>query len=141
MLLKSGIAVNEINHTPGTVVTLEGTGIFLGILVSGSILLGFGFKIISNINRISLSIIQIEKDLKDFADNAEKIRKVESRLDLHIQEYVNRKDVQQMIMGQLDQKIDHKFKRLLFYTRDMQRFLNKDTAFQIREYEETTGQE
>lgn len=83
----------------------------------------------------------IDKDLKEHSDNAEKIRKLESRLDLHIQEYINRKDVVQMVMGQLDEKINHKFKRLLFYSREIQRFLQRNTAFQIREYEENTEQE
>ncbi|MEH2000441.1 MAG: hypothetical protein V7L00_17125 [Nostoc sp.] len=79
--------------------------------------------------------------LKEQAANAEKIRHLEKNLDLHIQEYVNRKDVIQMVLGQLDQKINHKFKRLLFYTRDVQRFLQKDTTFNIREYEENTQEE
>lgn len=79
--------------------------------------------------------------LKEQAANAEKIRNLEKTLDLHIQEYVNRKDVIQMVLGQLDQKINHKFKRLLFYTRDVQRFLQKDTTFNIREYEENTQEE
>ncbi|MEA5506177.1 hypothetical protein VB735_24280 [Halotia wernerae UHCC 0503] len=59
----------------------------------------------------------------------------------HPQLGLNRKDVIQMLLGQLDQKINHKFKRLLFYTRDVQRFLQRDTSFQIREYEENTEQE
>ena len=35
----------------------------------------------------------------------------------------------------------HKFKRVLFYTRQIQRFLQRDTDFKIREYEKTTQQE
>ncbi len=79
--------------------------------------------------------------LKEHAEESKKIRNLEKTLDLHIQEYVNRKDVMQMLLGQLDQKINHKFKRLLFYTRDLQRFLQRDTAFNIREYEEQTEEE
>ncbi|BAY77961.1 hypothetical protein NIES25_44310 [Nostoc linckia NIES-25] len=79
--------------------------------------------------------------MKEHARDADKIRQIEKTLDLHIQEYVNRKDVMQMLLGQLDQKINHKFKRLLFYTRDVQRFLQKDTAFKMREYEENTQEE
>lgn len=127
--------------TPGITLTIESTGVFLGILVSVSALAGVAIRIISKMNSISASISQIELALKEQANNAEKIRHLEKTLDLHIQEYVNRKDVIQMVLGQLDQKINHKFKRLLFYTRDVQRFLQKDTNFNIREYEENTQEE
>lgn len=138
---KSEIAVSNSPSTPGITLTLESTGVFLGILVSVSALAGVAIRIISKMNSISASISQIELALKEQASNAEKIRDLDKRFDLHIQEYVNRKDVVQMVMGQLDQKINHKFKRLLFYTRDIQRFLQRDTTFKIREYEENTQEE
>jgi hypothetical protein len=126
---------------PGIVVTLQTTSVLLGILVSGSILFSLGIKLVSNVNKISLSISQIQQDLKELSQDAEKVLQLERRMDLHLQDYVNRKDVTQMLLGQLDEKINHKFKRLLFYTREMQRFLQRDTAFQIREYEETREEE
>jgi hypothetical protein len=139
-IIKPIIAVNS--HTDaGIVVTLQSTSVFLAILVSGSILVGLGIKLVSNINRISLSINQIQEDLKELSVDSERIEKLERRLELHIQDFVNRKDVTQMLLGQLDEKINHKFKRLLFYSREMQRFLQKDTNFQIREYEETREEE
>ncbi|MDM9580919.1 hypothetical protein [Nostoc sp. GT001] len=133
----STIATNS-SPSPGITLTLESTGIFLGILVSASVLGGVAVTVISKMNRISSSITQIEKTLEEQARNAEKIREIDRTLALHIQEYVNRKDVVQMVLGQLNEKIDHKFKRVLFYTRDIQRFLQRDTDFKIREYEETT---
>ncbi|MEH2221134.1 MAG: hypothetical protein V7K72_29285 [Nostoc sp.] len=136
---RSTIAITS--STPGITVTLENTGIFLGIIVSVFIIAGGAVQIISKMNKISSSITQIEEAMKEHARNAEKIRQLERTLDLHIQDYVNRKDVIQMLLGQLDQKITHKFKRLLFYTRDVQRFLQKDSSFVIREYEENTEQE
>ncbi|WP_373525097.1 hypothetical protein [Nostoc sp.] len=132
---------NSLNSSPGVTLTLESTGAIFGILVSATILATIAIRVISKINSISTSISQIELSLKEQAANAEKIRHLEKTLDLHIQEYVNRKDVIQMVLGQLDQKINHKFKRLLFYTRDVQRFLQKDTNFNIREYEENTQEE
>jgi hypothetical protein len=136
---KTIIVVNQ--PEPGIVVTLQTTSVLLGILVSGSILLGIGIKLVTNINKISLSIAQIQKDLKQLSNDSERIDKIERRLELHIQDFVNRKDVTQMLLGQLDEKINHKFKRLLFYSREMQRFLQKDTNFQIREYEESKEEE
>lgn len=132
------IAVTNSSTSPGITITLETTGIFLGILVSASLLAAVAINVISKMNRISSSISQIESDLKEQARNAEKIREIDRTLALHIQEYVNRKDVVQMLMGQLNEKIDHKFRRVLFYTRDIQNFLQRDTNFKIREYEETT---
>ncbi|MDZ8096783.1 MAG: hypothetical protein RM049_07585 [Nostoc sp. DedQUE04] len=137
--MRSVVAVTPSN-SPGITLTLESTGIFLGILVSVSVLGGVAITVISKMNRISNSITQIEKTLEEQARNAEKIREIDRTLALHIQEYVNRKDVIQMLLGQLNEKIDHKFKRVLFYTRDIQRFLQRDTDFKIREYEETTQQ-
>ncbi|MEH2203198.1 MAG: hypothetical protein V7K53_03830 [Nostoc sp.] len=113
---KSEIAV--INSA-GITLTLESTGIFLGILVSASVLSGVTVTVISKMNRISNSITQIEKALEEEAINTEKIREIDRTLALHIQEYVNRKDVIQMLLGQLNEKIDHKFRRVLFYTRDI----------------------
>ncbi|MBN3943009.1 hypothetical protein [Nostoc sp. NMS9] len=62
----STIAVTS--SSPGITVTLESTGIFLGILVSASVLAGVCIKVVSSISRISSSIAQIEKDLKEHAD-------------------------------------------------------------------------
>ncbi len=138
---KPSIAVNPLRTESGIVVTLESTSIILGILVSGSILLGLGIKLVTNVNKISLSITQIQKDLKQLSNDSERIDKIERRLELHIQDFVNKKDVTQMLLGQLDEKINHKFRRLLFYCREMQRFLQKDTNFQIREYEENKEEE
>ncbi|WP_448271355.1 hypothetical protein [Nostoc sp. DSM 114160] len=137
---KSTIAVTT-NPQPGIVISLETTEIFLAILVSVSILSGVAIRVVTKMNTISSSITQIEKALKEQAVHTEKIGRIERTLDLHIQEYVNRKDVVQMVLGQLDQKINHKFKRVLFYTRDIQRFLQKNGNFTIREYEENTEEE
>jgi uncharacterized protein YoxC len=137
---KPVIAVSP-NTQSGVVVTLQSTSLLFGILVSASVLAGLAIKLISNINKISLSINQIQENLKGLSQSAEKVNQIERRLDLHIQDYVNRKDVVQMMLGQLDEKINHKFKRLLFYNREMQKFLQRDTAFQIREYEETKEEE
>lgn len=135
---KSIIAVNSSSN-PGITLTLESTGIFLGILVSISVLGTLAVSVISKMNKISSSITQIEETLKTHARDAQKISELERRFELHEQEYVNRKDVLQMVLGQINEKIDHKFKRSLFYTREIQRFLQRSTEFQIREYEEQTS--
>jgi parvulin-like peptidyl-prolyl isomerase len=139
--IKPVVAVNSRHTESGVVVTLQSTSILLGILVSGAMLTHLGIKLITNVNNISLSIAQIQKDLKSLSVDVERIDKLDRRLDLHIQDYINRKDVVQMLLGQLDEKINHKFRRLLFYNREMQKFLQRDTTFQIREYEESKEDE
>ncbi len=109
--------------------------------MSASVLAGVCIKVVSSISRISSSIAQIEKDLKEHADNGKRIDQLDRKLDLHLQEYINRKDVVQILFGQLNEKVDHKFKKVLFYTRDIQSFLQRDSDFKIREYYEHTNEE
>jgi hypothetical protein len=122
-------------------ISLQTVSILLGMFVSITALLSLGIKISNSINRNFLIILQLEKELKQLSGDTEKIDKIEHRLDLHILEYENRKDVTQMVIGQLDEKINHKFRRLLFYSREVQRFLQRDTNFQIREYDKGSGDE
>ncbi|MBH8563757.1 hypothetical protein I8748_16425 [Nostoc sp. CENA67] len=134
---KTVIAVsNTPASSPGIIITLESAGIFLGILVSASVLITGATNLVTKMSQISSSIKRIEEELKTHASNAEKVRELDKRLDLHLQDYVNRKDLLQMLFGQINEKVDHKFKKLLFYTRDIQRFLQRDTDFKIRDYEE-----
>ena len=57
----------------------------------------------------------------------------ETKFDVHIQDYVNRKETVQYLLGSLDSKIEHKFKRLFDEFKDMQRFMAKHFYFQSRE--------
>lgn len=118
--------------------TFQSVGIVTSLLVSSCILVGTVYSIISRINRIVSSIEQIEKRLEEQKKEAEKLDKLEREYYLHVQEYINRKDVIQMLLGQLNEKIDHKFRRALFYSRDIQKYLQAKTDFKVREYEETT---
>ncbi|MCV3215100.1 hypothetical protein OGM63_16535 [Plectonema radiosum NIES-515] len=127
--------------SPSATISLQTASIFLGMIVSVSALIGLSVKISNSINRNFHIILQLEKEIKQLSADTERINKLEHRMDLYLLEYENRKDVTQMVLGQLDQKIDHKFKRLLFYSREIQRFLQRDTNFQIREYEETKEDE
>ncbi|QSJ17682.1 hypothetical protein JYQ62_02045 [Nostoc sp. UHCC 0702] len=100
-------AANSVNHTPGVIVTLESAGIFLGVLVSLSVLATWSFKIASKINAISSSIDSIKEDLKTHSFNTEKIRDLDKRLDLNTQDYVNYKDHSVLHFNNLKERIDH----------------------------------
>ncbi|WGV24783.1 hypothetical protein [Halotia branconii] len=136
---KSVMAVSSTN-SPGVVITLESTGIFLGILVSGSVLAGVAISVISKMNRISFLVNQIQETLKNHASNAEKIKDLDKRFDIHLQDYINHKDATLLALNGNDEKIDHKwerteelFKEIKVEIKELQQFLQKQQNFKIRE--------
>lgn len=131
-------ATSQPPTSQGVYITLESTGIFLTILVSASVLGGVFWGVITKINRLYSTLEEVQKTLKEQNEYMKRIERIDRDLELHQHEYANRKDVIQMLLGQLNEKIDHKFKRSLFYARDIQKYLQRTTDFRMREYEETT---
>lgn len=87
-----GCAKSEITvtpSTPGITLTLESTGVFLGILVSVSALAGVAIKIISKMNHISISITQLQENLNNYANSVEQVRQLDKKFDIHLQDYLN----------------------------------------------------
>ena len=126
---------------------LEAIGILLGILVSATILLGLLIQYSNKINRIETKLQYFQQELLEHSNldghevlterltlNANNINRVEKSLDLHIQDYLTRKEVFQFMLGQLDEKINHKFGRLYNSMKDMEKFLQKSGGFRVREY-------
>ena len=133
------IAVNS-NNSPGITLTLESTGIFLGILISISALAGVAVNIISKINRISFSINEIEEASKTNASNTEKIKDLDKRFDIHLQDYINYKDAMLLDRNGLRERIDHKWQRTedelakdRAEIKDLREFLVKSLNFKIRD--------
>ncbi|MBN3926121.1 hypothetical protein [Nostoc sp. NMS4] len=122
--------------SPIITVTLESVGVFTGILVSISVLGTLAVKLVNNLNNISTSITQIKEDLKEHADNAQKIRDLDKRLDLHIQDYVNRKDTVTLLIAQVSQTVDHRTNRLYTSMKDIENFLQMQGNFKIREFQD-----
>jgi len=137
---KSQIAVSPSSPPPGIIVTLESTGIFLGILGSACLLAGVAINIISKMNRISFSVDEIQEALKAYASNTEKIKDLDKRLDVHLQDYVNYKDAILLDRNGLRERIDHKwertedeFKAVKGSIKDLEGFLQRRDDFKIRE--------
>ncbi len=128
------IAAVTSSNSPVFTVTLETIGIFTGTLVSISILATVAIKLVSNLNNISASILQIKEDLKEHANNAEKIRDLDKRLDLHIQDYINRKDTVTLLIAQVTQTVDHRTKRLYSSMKDIEGYLQRTGSFKMREF-------
>lgn len=135
---KSEIAVT--NSSPGVTLTLENTGTFFGIIVSVSILSGVAISIITKMNRISFSVDEIQESLKELASNAEKIKDIDKRLDIHLQDYVNYKDANLLSHNGLEEQIKHKWERsegefngIKGSIKELQGFLHRHNDFKIRE--------
>jgi len=87
---------------------------------------------------IVYQIAQTERQIYDEIDKLKdsiiaRISISENKFDVHVQDYVNRKETVQYLLGSLDQKIEHKFGRLYGEFKEMQRFLEKHFYFRIRD--------
>ncbi|MEH2086125.1 hypothetical protein [Nostoc sp.] len=135
--IRSTIAVTS---SPKTEFTLQDTGVFLGIVASLVMLSGVAINIISKINKISFTVDGIQEALKMHASNAEKIKDLDKRLDIHLQDYVNYKDANLLSHNGLDERIEHKWQRaenefnaLKTSVKEVQGFLHRTNDFKIRE--------
>lgn len=108
--LESTIAVTP-SSSPGITLTFENTGVILGIIVSVCVLAGAAVNVISKMNRISFSVDEIQGVLKSYASNTEKIKNLETRLEVHFQDSVNYKDMTLLDRNELRERIDHKWNR------------------------------
>lgn len=127
--------------------SLEAVGILLGILVSTTIFLSLLIQYTNRINRLESSVQYLKQELLEHSNldghkilieklshSAENMNRVEKALDLHIQDYINRKEFVEFIVNQLDEKINHKFGRLYSSMKDIEKFLQKGGDFRVREY-------
>lgn len=126
---------------------LEAVGLLLGAVVSITILLSLLIAFTNRINRLETRIQYLQQELAEHANlevhkvpsdklvsTINNLYQLEKALDIHLQDYTNRKDLIQYMLGQLDQKVEHKFSRLYHSMRDMEKFLQKSHSFKIREY-------
>lgn len=68
---------------------------------------------------------------------------LEKKLDIHIENYINRQEMVNMLTSQLDQKVDHRFGRCYGSIRDIEKFLQKyhRETFRVREFfDDDSGQ-
>ncbi|RCJ34596.1 hypothetical protein A6769_21960 [Nostoc punctiforme NIES-2108] len=134
----STIAVTSSSTTPGF--TLQDTQISIGIIASLVVLSGVAVSIVSKINKISFTVDGIQETLKLHASNAEKIKDLDKRLDIHLQDYVNYKDANLLSHNGLDELIQHKWQRsesefnaIKQNIKELQGFLNRTNDFKVRE--------
>lgn len=87
------------------------------------------------------ALAQVERRIYD------EIHKLESRLttrftvsetkfDVHMQDYANRKEAVDYRLGGLNEKIEHKFNRLHAEVKELQRFMQSNFPFRVRDSDE-----
>lgn len=128
------------------VFNLEAVGISLGILVSLTILLGLLIQFSNRVSKLEQTIQYLKQEIIEHSgldghkllvdkiiSNADNIYRLEKTLDLHIQDYVNRKEYVQFVLGQINEKVQHKFQRTASTVNNIQRYLERDGSFKIRD--------
>ncbi|BBD60594.1 hypothetical protein NIES2109_33930 [Nostoc sp. HK-01] len=143
--MKQVIAVNTPTQ-PGVTLTLETTSIFLGILVSLSMLVGIAIKMVSKFNAITNDIRDLREDLNNHEQLLQQTKilqkdvcGLDKKFDIHLQDYVNYKDATLLAINGNKELIQHKaekaenyFKETKGDIKDIQGFLNKQQNFRIR---------
>lgn len=126
--------------------TLEAVAIILGVLVSLTVLLGLLVNFTNKIHFLEIKLQHLQQELIEHSnleghrtisdklnDHVEYVHRIEKSLDLHIQDYINRKETVHFLLGQLDEKISHKFGRAATAIAQVQNYLEKDSTFKIRD--------
>jgi hypothetical protein len=141
------------NNQPTITLTLESTGILLGALVSFSILVAGFTKIVTNFNLINISIKELREDINANTQALSQLNilhsevlKLDKKLDLHLQDYVNYKDANLIHVNGVEKQIAHNWaktenilKEQKAEIKEMQGFLQK-LHFTIREtHNQPTG--
>lgn len=139
MINKEIIATNP-NSNVSISLNIQTISIGLSAAVSLSILVGLVIKAVSNFSNLTADIKDLREDINsinliaaEIKANQKELTSLDKRLDLHIQDYHNRVEVVNLITRQLDEKINHKFSRNYNSIQDIEKFLQSQGRFHIRE--------
>ena len=153
MITKNSVILANTTPQPGLIVTLEGTSLFLTVLISSCALLGIFIKIITKFNSITAEIRDLREDLNSHSkaeghqrllEQTKSIQKdfvnFDKKIDLHLQDYQHYKDANLLAYNGTNEKINHTWSKTekLFIEhkaeiRELQQFLQKQQNFKIRE--------
>lgn len=134
----------------GIILNLESSGVILAIIISACTLAGIVVKVITQFNTITNTLKEIEEDLikhvaseghEKLEPKLKRVDELDKKLDLHIQDMLNRKESVNMIANQLDQKINYKFSTLTHSLKDIESYLNKQGNFRVRQHYEDASED
>lgn len=126
--------------------TLEAVGVLLTILVSLTILLGLLVNFTNKIHYLEIKVQHLQQELVEHSNleghkiitdrldvHIDYVKRVEKSLELHVQNYVNREETVQFLLGQVNERINHKFGRTATTISQIQSYLEKQGSFKIRD--------
>jgi hypothetical protein len=137
----------------GVTVTLEGTSLILTIILSMTAILGGGIKLIGKFHDINNEIKDLRDDLNTHANAEghakllEQTRLIQSnltvldkRFEIHLQDYINYKESNLLAWNGTKEAIKHNWEKTdrifsehKLEIKDLQKFLQKQGEFRIRE--------
>ena len=100
----------------------------LELLVAAGFSLGVVWQIAEMKSAIYKAIDIVNDNLND------RINLIEKRFDVHLNDYERSADLTTLICNQLREAIEHKYKRLSYSMRDIEKYLQKNQNFRTREY-------
>lgn len=100
----------------------------LELLVAAGFFIGVVWQMAEMKSAIYRTIDSVNDSLND------RINQIEKRFDVHINDYERSADLTTLICNQLREAIEHKCKRLYNSMRDIEKYLQKNQNFRIREY-------
>lgn len=100
----------------------------LELLVAAGFFVGVVWQMAEMKSAIYRAIDSVNDNLSD------RINQIEKRFDVHLNDYERSADLTTLICNQLREAIEHKYKRLSFSMRDIEKYLQKNQNFRIREY-------
>ena len=87
-------------------------------------------SVLYQVARVERVIYQSIDAVKDLSERNH--LDLQKRLDLHLQSYSDRRDHDLYLINNLDNKIEHRFKRLREHQKDIERYLEKNGNFRVR---------
>ncbi|KYC42026.1 hypothetical protein WA1_18660 [Scytonema hofmannii PCC 7110] len=141
------IAVQPQPPPNGVVVTAESTGLVLSAVASAIAIAAVAVKLISQFNDLINSVKELREDLSEHAkqegheklierveDLEEKVFLLDKKLDLHISDYLHNRDMTLLVTNGLEETIKHKSERFSGEIKDLQKFLQAQSNFKIRNF-------
>jgi transcriptional regulator of heat shock response len=144
--MKTTIAI--VPQPPPMLLTVESVGALLGLCMSAIALATVLIRLTSRFNDLANSVKELKEDLEEhkkqeghekLVQEVELIEKslqhYDKKFDLHISDYLHNRDMTLLVTNGLEETIKHKSERFSGEIKDLQKFLQAQSNFKIRNQE------
>lgn len=97
-----------------------------------AIALGFFIRLTWQMSEMKSAIYTAIDKVRDELDY--RFNQLEKRFEIHLNDYERSADMMTLICNQLREASEHKYKRLSLSLRDIEKFLQRDRAYKVREH-------